>query len=469
MHLPRGRGNLRSRSHPGIRSGTQLAVTSGTRSTLLSIFHHCAPSRSWRAVLVSNGVDTSTQRLVAQICRPGDRLQTSYGQPEQVLKPILHRPPDVDTCTDAQELIKAISSRKVVRKLLLDRVHLPGDGWIQVFEYLDSLPSLRPEIREIDLRSCNLKDRDLVAISQFLSNNSTLNSLWLQNNCFDFSTETAETFIAAINSSRLGTLRLSSNPNLNGFVPRLLRGLDTMYLNILELSMMKLDAECAPHLSDYLASPRCHLHTLHINANKFLIEDIQIIHHGLRLNYSLTALEIHSVILRGDDDREAINKYFQERVKIQTRNQILRQRVAVDALHLLRHSRAALLPSLIPLATPTIPPPHKLLPPEIILHILSFFAPILSASQRIRIFTYASTRSTLPPILPRLPVRKCLPDPSAPPSPNEGCSENCCMGPALYLSCRRQYERMDWLREMHCDIFDSREGPTTGLEWPTIA
>ena len=216
---------------------------------------------------------------------------------------------------------------------------------------------------------------------------------------------------------------------------------------------MRLDTECVPHISDYFASPRCHLRTIRMNGNEFSTEDVKTIHRGLQSNYMLTLVEMHSVSVLNEEDLEISRKQYEERQRIQMRNGLLRIKAAKDALYLLRHSRAALLPS----STSPHSPTPKPLPTELILHILSFLAPSLSSNQRIRIFQYASNRSTLPPLLPRLPVQKCLPDPGAPPGPNGGCSENCCMGSAHYLSCRRESEREEWLREMHCDSYEPLE------------
>ncbi|KAI0806212.1 hypothetical protein BC629DRAFT_1152730 [Irpex lacteus] len=367
--------------------------------------------------------------------------------------------------SDTAEIISAISKRRVVRKVLLDGLDLVNDGWTEVFDHLRSLPSSQSDIVEIDLRGCRLKDNDLLAISAFLTNNQTLKCLWLQNNCFDFARRPVESLISAVNSSHLETLRLGTNPNHGAFVPRLLGGLNTRYLHNLELSHMGLDITCVPQISDFLTSPRCHLRTLRLNGNEFSLDDAQKIHHALRSNYSLTTFEMYSVNLHTDEDRETMKEYTKERAKLLTRNQILQRRVSEDALALLRHSRAALLPSSIPSPSPAAS--HKSLPTEILLHILSFFSPTLSSSQRIRIFDFASTRSTLPPLLPRLPVTTCLPDPSAPPGPGGGCSENCCMGSAHFLSCRRESERAQWLMDMQCDAFDPGEGEE--IRWDALA
>ena len=88
---------------------------------------------------------------------------------------------DVYNLIGADELIKDISSHKVVRKLLIDRFWLPDNGWTKVFEYLRALPTSRSEITEIDLRGCLMNDNDLLAISGFLTNDTKLKTLWLQN------------------------------------------------------------------------------------------------------------------------------------------------------------------------------------------------------------------------------------------------------------------------------------------------
>ena len=148
--------------------------------------------------------------------------------------------------------------------------------------------------------------------------------------------------------------------------------------------------------------------------------------------------------------------------------------------------------------TPTFSFTH--LPTELQLHILSFVAPILSSAQRMRIFTYASSPSTLPTLLPCLSGGSgCIPDPASPqfglgggPSSSSaaisgtgplgigmgggvvlrkrtrtgavtsGCASGKCMGAGNSVLCRREAERSSWLMEVRCTAFELEE-PETAL------
>lgn len=145
--------------------------------------------------------------------------------------------------------------------------------------------------------------------------------------------------------------------------------------------------------------------------------------------------------------------------------------------------------------------PFTRLPTEIQLHILSFLAPILSSAQRIRIYQYASSPTTLPPLLPSLTGRGgCIPDPSSLPfgigapgtvggiggvggcgglafgagmkmrkragnsaSVGSGvslCANGKCMGAGSAMVCAREEERTRWLASVKCNAFELEEdGP----------
>ena len=148
------------------------------------------------------------------------------------------------------------------------------------------------------------------------------------------------------------------------------------------------------------------------------------------------------------------------------------------------------------------------LPIEIQQHVLSHLAPILSPSQRIRIFEYAATPATLKPLL-QLPGSNsvhagCIPDPATLPfssaavsldptplSPSSSlpsgvvlglglmpspaskpsfrldqvskmaraksspCANGQCMGAGGSVFCHRYETRMAWLKEMGCFQFDA--------------
>lgn len=119
----------------------------------------------------------------------------------------------------------------------------------------------------------------------------------------------------------------------------------------------------------------------------------------------------------------------------------------------------------------------RLLPTEVQHYILSFLAPLLSPSQLLRIFNYATSPSTLPPLLPKLhpSLRSpnntfvlggsgggCIPDPASlsfdvpETSSSSMCSRGRCMGMGGSLSCRRNEERLRWLREVDCVRYELR-------------
>ncbi|KAI0683873.1 hypothetical protein BC835DRAFT_1393200 [Cytidiella melzeri] len=358
-----------------------------------------------------------------------------------------------------RRIIAAMASQPVVRKLLLQYTYISATCCTEVFDYLcsGSLSSSHLAVSEIDMRGCHLTDEGLLAISKFLSHNTTLKTLTLQSNCFAFRTDAAEAFVTAINTSRLETLSLSSNPDKNDFVSMLLKTIDSKHLMHLELSSMALETACEPSLSAFFASPRCHLRALYISGNSIDAEAVQKIHDNLHLNYTVVTFDCYALYTVSDVDLH--KKLLQDKQSVLVRNQVLQTIIKKESLALLRHSRAALLP-----VSSSPQPPSQLsrsLPIEIILHILSFYAPTLSPAQRIRIFDFASSRTTLPPLLPRLLQRTCLPDPSAHSSANTGYPDDGCTGSAQHVSCRREAEHTEWLREIQCDAFDSHSSSST--------
>ena len=179
-----------------------------------------------------------------------------------------------------------------------------------------------------------------------------------------------------------------------------------------------------------------------------------------------------------------------ELARVLQRNRLLREVTEREALNLLRYARAVLLKprnptalaasrALVPLVTvsgesfPVLPFRFTSLPVELQLHILSFLAPTLSTAQRIRIYAYASSAETLPPLLPTLASRGNLPDPST--LPFGGVP----MGMGMLLRKRKGFasndgvvtgskytapgggrkteERARWLTMMRCDAFELEE------------
>jgi hypothetical protein len=190
---------------------------------------------------------------------------------------------------------------------------------------------------------------------------------------------------------------------------------------------------------------------------------------ALERNYWLTRLELlANRLAEGEDepssssDEEGLSldvRKLESRLRIWTiRNEHFQRDVHRDAVRLLRYARPALMQSWWqehhqdPAAatsisksggrlsgawsTPivlsdrfctgsaaTCPVRHVRLPPELVLKILDFIAPILSISQRSRVYDYARDRTTLPTLTLQLPGVKassrrladsqCVPDPTA--------------------------------------------------------
>lgn len=278
----------------------------------------------------------------------------------------------------------------------------------------------------------------------------------LQNN-FGQDLNSVARFADAINGSRVRTLTLSSlNPSTAATtITHLLERLDSPFLHELTVSYNGLTPDAVPHISSFLTSPRCHLRVVKFSANKLGLRGVWNLVTAMDNNYTLTSVELYS---NDEDDEDHPDEQglptrleiWNRRNALQTRNDLLRRQVEHEALDLLRHSRALLLglTNQIPTATFSIPM-------ELQLHILSFFAPTLTASQRVRIFQYASAKETLPRLLPSLAPHGCLRDPASLPfgAPGGGCSNGRCMGSANSVSCRKDNERLVWLTEVGCDVY----------------
>lgn len=192
------------------------------------------------------------------------------------------------------------------------------------------------------------------------------------------------------------------------------------------------------------------------------------------------------------------------------RNILYKQQVKKQALDLLRYSRLMLLKSAsLPASTsqttspcsndcecipssklPFVSPPEiypsvlsfTFLPIELQLAILSETTPLLSSTQRIRIFEYAADKATLPKLRPCLPSREtssssnlknCIVDPTnlgfnsksgkkvGKLRSRDEAQRNPCAGENCFESdsvvCRRQMERNEWLELVGCDVYDPRD------------
>ncbi|PIL23162.1 hypothetical protein GSI_14471 [Ganoderma sinense ZZ0214-1] len=438
----------------------------------------------------------------------------------------------------AQEVIKQILARRSVTKLILGHNDLGDSGCEELFGFLNSDSGRKYKITHISLNSNRIGNRGLLAISRYLRDNTLLKELFLQNNAFTGSPEVAVVFALAVNASHLETLSLTTNPKLTDtFAAHFLPLLDAPRLGEIHLSVVGLTRASAPLIIEYITSPRCQLHTLKANGNTLRIRAVRsIVRATRRANYTLLRLEMaangltelndDSDVSPSDNEDEAKGSITswkdidKELKKILTRNTVLKHQVEKEALMLLRHARPLLLrskahedsdkasatsprpewraymnPSTSALFS-TIGQPLSLSPPaeaspfpfvhlptELQLYTLSFLAPILSNAQRIRIFTFASDPSTLPPLLPSLASGGgCIPDPAnlqfsiedTVPSQSplgigpgggillrkraggsaSGCAGGKCMGGVL---CRREAERAQWLASVRCTAFELEE------------
>ena len=243
------------------------------------------------------------------------------------------------------------------------------------------------------------------------------------------------------------------------FTTRFLEELNSPYLRELTLSFNNLPPSTAYEFASFITSPRCRLKVLRLSANHFGVLGVRDLVDAMENNYSLTEVEVYANVSEGDgqDGQKIIEKAQKKRKDLQDRNKALRQQMEREALSLLRCSRILLL-SRGGAVSERFPRGLSLrtLPMELLLHVLSFIAPTLSVPQRGRIFDYASTRSTLPSLIPRLFSRGCIQDPSSfPQGASSDCTAGNCMGTSGSLSCRKQAEKEEWLTQMGCDIYEA--------------
>ncbi|TBU21464.1 hypothetical protein BD309DRAFT_929998 [Dichomitus squalens] len=378
----------------------------------------------------------------------------------------------LSSVSGAQEVIKQILARRSVTKLILGHNELGDSGCEELFGFLNSDAGRNHRITHISLNSNGIGNRGLLAISRYLRDNTSLKELFLQNNKFTGNPDVAVVFALAVNASHLETLSLTTNPLLTDtFAAHFLPLLDAPYLHEIHLSVAGLTRASAPHIVEYITSPRCQLHTLKANGNNFRIRAVRsMIRAASRANYTLLRLELYATGMSEPSNSDASSSENEEGAKgsitswkdsenelkhILTRNATLKHQVEKEALALLRYSRPLLLrpkgrgpQSKLPVTTPcsdscacvqssadrlfssigqplslvpsattgseAVAFPFLKLPTELQLYTLSFLAPILSVAQRIRIFTYASDPSTLPALLPCLSTGGgCIPDPAS--------------------------------------------------------
>ncbi|TFK26611.1 RNI-like protein [Coprinopsis marcescibilis] len=406
-----------------------------------------------------------------------------------------------------------ISSRRTVKKLLLGHNDLGDDGCAVLFTFLGSQIGQRYPIAEISLNSNGIGNQGLLAISHYLVGNAHLKELFIQANAFKGDAHVTDSFVKAVNSSRLQALSVTINGELGDtFAEYFFPALNCRSLKELHVSSIGMTPRSVPHISAYLRSPeRCYLQTFKCNGNQLGIKGVTSLVRVIgRSNYSLTTMEFYAnelpesasdmVEYVSDNGSEESteptiipnsNLWTECRSKqnrISIRNATFKREVEHQALQLLRYARTSLLH--VPLAAgrimegeslPTrnleVPRrtfPFRYLPTELQLSILSLLAPLLSSAQRLRIFQYASSPETLPPLIPRLgsagTSHKCLPDPGKmnfATSPklgqlwkveggNSQCGTGQCLGVSNSMSCTREQARSEWLDKMGCTVYDPR-------------
>lgn len=258
--------------------------------------------------------------------------------------------------------------------------------------------------------------------------------------------------------------------------------LDSPTLGDVQVSTADVTYAAVPHIVNFISSPRSHLHTLRANGNKIGIRGIrEIVQAVERHNYNLTKVDLFANWADGsetesEEDRtmEAWKKLRERLDNATKRNERLKRETAKGAFTLLRHSRAVLLRTIgvsQAIQQYDYPTPIPRLPMELQLHILSFLAPTLTTTQRLRIFNFAATPLTLPR-LSSTPTTdtSCIPDPASlsPGGPaafgvfnmaavtkagHSGCPSGKCMGRDS-LMCRREAEKSKWLEEMGCQAYE---------------
>ncbi|KAI0071033.1 RNI-like protein [Panus rudis PR-1116 ss-1] len=376
----------------------------------------------------------------------------------------------------ARRVINDISSRRIVNKLTLSYNRLGDAGVVELFRYLRSPEGQKYRIEEIHLARNDLGDDSLRAISEYVKDNTSLKELWLQANQFQGEDSVVTQLAEAINSSHLELLCFSSNvvPS-DALISHLLDNLNSPTLHELQFSNTRVTYAVVPHILSYISSPRCHLHTLRASGNNLSTRGVRKIIDAIQAsNYTLLKVDLFANDVanekekeEGDSDGEGEREWGKlvERLKkTLERNDYIRRQTEREAFTLLRHARAVLLHPPVS-SSPTSP--SSRLPMELQLHILSFLAPHLSTSQRLRIFNFASNPTTLPRLLPTLQSQTqaadCIPDPASPaftgglgmfgmvkPSGSSGCASGKCMGAGNSLICRREGERLKWLAQVGC-------------------
>ncbi|EJC97672.1 RNI-like protein [Fomitiporia mediterranea MF3/22] len=268
----------------------------------------------------------------------------------------------------AREIIAAIKTRKSVTKLILGHNELGGEGCRELFRFLCTDEGRRYQIAEISLNANVVDDVGLEAIAEYLDGNLYLRELFLNNNAFQGEIEVAVKLSAAINTSKLELISLTSNKRLSDkfFIP-FISHLDSPTLRELQLSAVGLTRLSAPALTAYCISPRSRaLESLRCNGNSLGTRAVRALLTALRgSNFTLQRLEVYANAefidsdLGTDEDRETETETEesveeararwttceQDMKNMLIRNEVLRRKVHEEALALLLYARTLLLNS----------------------------------------------------------------------------------------------------------------------------
>lgn len=283
-------------------------------------------------------------------------------------------------------------------------------------------------------------------------------------------------FTLAVNRSNLRTLNLTSNLGLEKplatiFFPNLW----APRLTELHLSLCSLGPSSMPAILSFLTSTRgVGLKTLMLNGNSFgiksLIKLMDVLERG---NWSLHNLEMYACgnNSQNQESFKVLERRISNHKAVMERNRFLANMVSKEALLLLTHARPALLQF-----GRMIEGASTRLPIEIVMHALTFLAPLLSATQHLRVFQYSALADTLPNLGLTFPPAYDSPSGVEPPSRRSNglrlLSRHTCVMPSspagsaslLCAECTRlkrttipvrvEETRENWLRIVGCDHFE---------------
>ncbi|KAF8499523.1 hypothetical protein JB92DRAFT_2795177 [Gautieria morchelliformis] len=303
----------------------------------------------------------------------------------------------------AEAILELLRVERPVSHLILGHNSLGDTGCVALFDYLRSEEGERHEILEINLNENQIGDAGLWAIARYLEYNKSLSVLFLQNNNFKGDRPIMLRFALAVNRSNLRTLSLTCNKSLaDAIATAFLPNLSSPKLTELHLSVCLLGPSATPALLSYLTSPRSYaLFNLKLTGNPLGLSSVtHIVQELERANWSLGWAEMKPYRVNGDGQWVQGCWKCDEHLRfgVLHRNRYLGRRSAADAIFLLIHAR----PALVAYGRQGTGARARL-PPELVIHILSFLAPTLSSAQHVRVCTFAASLSTLPSLGLTLP------------------------------------------------------------------